>query len=343
MEDVTRRPCAHCLHEFTPTGKRYSMAATYCPPCAKEYRTEYRAGRAEAWHAARTAKCACGAQLPRGCNKFCSSGCRRGGDEPERRTFTCSLPACHNLCRSSQAEATFCSNACKLIAKRIRTRGLHAVAVHPHWVMSQPVCGPTLVAPTLVVGPSYGPSLASWPLFGPSLPRRQTSTERECRYCGASFFRRSRRSSFCSSACAGIARGTMRPECPIEFATCPDTGCGTLYVFDARRPRLACCAKHALRVARRRRKSVVRAQKRGQRHESYTLREIAERDGWRCHLCGKKVPDRKYAARDTDPTIDHLIPQSHGGDDIKSNVALAHNRCNWERGNQGAAQLRLVG
>ena len=77
--------------------------------------------------------------------------------------------------------------------------------------------------------------------------------------------------------------------------------------------------------------------------ESYDIHEIAERDGWLCHLCGKKVPNRQYASRDADPTIDHLIPVSAGGHDVKSNVALAHNRCNWERGAGGVAQLRLIG
>jgi 5-methylcytosine-specific restriction endonuclease McrA len=77
--------------------------------------------------------------------------------------------------------------------------------------------------------------------------------------------------------------------------------------------------------------------------ERFTLREIAERDGWRCHLCGKRVPDREYAARPDDPTIDHLIPVSDGGLHVRTNVALAHNRCNYERNTGGVAQLLLVG
>jgi hypothetical protein len=158
------------------------------------------------------------------------------------------------------------------------------------------------------------------------------------------FERDGRNVSFCSETCSNLHRGVMAPECPIEYATCPDAGCGALYVFDARNSRPSgCCQEHSTRIARRRRKRAERARKRNQVHEPYTLREIAERDGWRCHLCGGRVPDQKYAARDNDPTIDHLIPQSHGGDDTKLNVALAHNRCNWERGNQGLAQLRLVG
>lgn len=165
-----------------------------------------------------------------------------------------------------------------------------------------------------------------------------------CRQCHVTFIRTGRAVSFCSETCSNVHRGVMATECPIDFATCPDIGCGKRYVWDTRRIRpVGCCAEHTTRIRRRRRKRADRARKRGQNHEPYTLREIADRDGWRCHLCGGKVPDRKYAARDNDPTIDHLIPQSKGGDDIRSNVALAHNRCNWERGDQGLAQLRLTG
>jgi 5-methylcytosine-specific restriction endonuclease McrA len=32
------------------------------------------------------------------------------------------------------------------------------------------------------------------------------------------------------------------------------------------------------------------------------------------------------------PTIDHVVPVSRGGDDIKANVQLAHFRCNSVKG-----------
>lgn len=44
------------------------------------------------------------------------------------------------------------------------------------------------------------------------------------------------------------------------------------------------------------------------------------------------------------PTIDHVIPISLGGDDIRANVQLAHFRCNNVKGARGTAeQLALVG
>jgi hypothetical protein len=331
MDDGTR-PCAHCGSTFTPRGKPYSTAATYCVPCGFEYRRAYKAGRVDEWHAARSVRCACGNVLPVGHAKYCSPTCKR--QTAERRTFSCAMPACHNLCITSQSKTLFCSDACKVISKKVRRVGLHAVKAHPHWVLSQPVVGPLIT---------------DWPVFGPIRPPQRhrcvpAGTIDVCRYCQVSFVRGGRTGSFCSDRCIDLHIGRMATACPVEFATCQDFGCGKLFAFDARKNQPdGCCTLHSTRIKRRRRKRANRARKRGVAHEMYTLRDIADRDGWRCHLCGGKVPDRRYSAHDKDPTIDHLVPQSHGGADVRSNVALAHNRCNWERGNQGVAQLRLVG
>ena len=111
--------------------------------------------------------------------------------------------------------------------------------------------------------------------------------------------------------------------------------------FTAHTPESALCSSECLRRAgRSRRKAARRAPLVG---PAFTTREIAERDGWRCHLCGRLVPDRQYTAADDDPTIDHLIPVSEGGEHSRTNVRLAHNRCNWERQSGGTVQLLLVG
>ena len=77
--------------------------------------------------------------------------------------------------------------------------------------------------------------------------------------------------------------------------------------------------------------------------DSFTLRDIAERDRWRCHICKRKVRDVAYSGKRTDPTIDHLIPVSEGGTHTRENVALAHMGCNSARCTSGPAQMLLVG
>lgn len=80
-----------------------------------------------------------------------------------------------------------------------------------------------------------------------------------------------------------------------------------------------------------------RARRRGGLVERFGLFEIAKRDGWRCHLCHRKV-------RPAYASIDHLVPLSRGGDHTKANVALAHWLCNVRRGaDRVPAQLRLTG
>lgn len=64
---------------------------------------------------------------------------------------------------------------------------------------------------------------------------------------------------------------------------------------------------------------------------------IAERDGWRCHICARKVAKSALS-------IDHLIPLLHHGSHTPQNVALAHRSCNSRRGaGRLPAQLRLFG
>lgn len=79
------------------------------------------------------------------------------------------------------------------------------------------------------------------------------------------------------------------------------------------------------------------AKRRGSTYTTHvSLDEIAARDGNRCHICGKKVKER-------DRSLDHLVPVSHGGAHIDTNVALAHRSCNSRRGaGRITAQLLLV-
>lgn len=97
-----------------------------------------------------------------------------------------------------------------------------------------------------------------------------------------------------------------------------------------------------IQVSNRRR----RALRRSARSEPYTTLEIADRDGWRCQLCGKKVPRKSAARSPRSATVDHIVPISLGGDDVKANVQLAHFSCNVAKNNRAlprGEQLRLIG
>jgi 5-methylcytosine-specific restriction endonuclease McrA len=71
--------------------------------------------------------------------------------------------------------------------------------------------------------------------------------------------------------------------------------------------------------------------------EAIDRNEIFNRDGGKCHICGKRVAPESFH-------LDHLIPLSRGGSHTRANIALAHPVCNRRRGpGHLPAQLRLVG
>jgi len=74
------------------------------------------------------------------------------------------------------------------------------------------------------------------------------------------------------------------------------------------------------------------------------LADIAERDGWRCGVCRRRVNPRFAWPHPKSPSLDHIIPLSEGGKHDPANVRLAHLGCNIVRGNRGGGeQLLLVG
>lgn len=169
----------------------------------------------------------------------------------------------------------------------------------------------------------------------------------ECRLCGRWFVTHARR-RYCEpcrgrgvkavrqraySARCRIQRrhdGLARKGRPMVF---PCQECGA--TIDTRGPddrrRLFCSPG----CGRRFHKRLRRARLKGARVERVGLAEIAERDGWRCHLCRRRV-------RPSQATLDHLIPLARGGDHSEANVALAHWVCNVRRGvDRHPAQLRL--
>lgn len=96
------------------------------------------------------------------------------------------------------------------------------------------------------------------------------------------------------------------------------------------------------REAKRRR----RAAKLGGRSERYSTSEIFERDGWRCKLCSRLVNRTAVVPHPKAPVIDHILPLSLGGDDLRANVQCAHFLCNSVKSagtGPNGDQLRLLG
>ncbi len=86
-------------------------------------------------------------------------------------------------------------------------------------------------------------------------------------------------------------------------------------------------------VEERRRAKYLRRSKGEQtgRARRGTLRSLAERDNWVCHICGEQVPKR-FGNYGRAPSIDHVYPLTKGGLDVEENRRLAHKACNSAKG-----------
>jgi len=160
--------------------------------------------------------------------------------------------------------------------------------------------------------------------------RTLKGTTRECIICGNKFEPRTKTGKCCSKECQIIQTHNVTNEsekilkkiCPL----CGEEFCVSRYhwysIYCSRR-----CKDKAWNYKKRAILNSVKS-------EAYSIQEIYNRDSWYCQLCGKRVdpelkwPDPKSAS------IDHIIPISKGGNDIKSNVQLAHLGCNLAKGNK---------
>ena len=163
-----------------------------------------------------------------------------------------------------------------------------------------------------------------------------------CDHCGASFNKSQPKKRFCSRKCTRIVerrryRMKHNPNLkPRVLGVCQRCGDSCeMYVCGD-------CQYDLLRGNRNKRRKSLK----GVKSEFYTHTEIAERDGWQCQLCRKKVNKRLKHPDPMCASIDHIVPISKGGTDMRANVQLAHLVCNMSKGNRTLAegeQLRLLG
>lgn len=179
------------------------------------------------------------------------------------------------------------------------------------------------------------PSIAH-PTSRPRQPLRTVA----CAVCSVAF-RTNRIQEHCSPACAMVGKrrydrayNARRPK--------PARSCACGSPLNGRRLKCDTCRltrSQVRRLDKRRR----RALKLGVPTERYTLAEIAQRDQRMCQLCRKRVAMTKVVPHPKAPTIDHVVPLAEGGNDLRSNVQLAHFLCNCTKSHRGTQQLALIG
>lgn len=170
------------------------------------------------------------------------------------------------------------------------------------------------------------------------------SGTRQCDRCSTEYVPYTERQRYCSRQCGWLHRAAIRPKNPDWLAgrqverPVKCLGCAADGVSRSWNWYCGSCAAERDRSKNRRKNTARRAVISG----DFTVGEIGDRDGWRCHICGHAVNKLRSGLHPKGPTIDHLVPIAHGGSDTRENVALAHRLCNTRRGTGGVVQLRLV-
>ncbi len=168
-----------------------------------------------------------------------------------------------------------------------------------------------------------------------------------CRQCRGAFVQRSPRHVVCSDECrrvddraAEYQRNAARKA--LLERVCGECGLAFVPTYGVKRT-LYCSLACSRRALRRASKQVRRARQRSGASEMVKATTVFERDGWRCHICAKKVRrEKRGTSHPLAPELDHIIPLSLGGQHTYANTACACRRCNGAKGATAFGQPSLL-
>lgn len=104
---------------------------------------------------------------------------------------------------------------------------------------------------------------------------------------------------------------------------------------------LSCSHDYAINY-RRAKAAKRRALKRSTQVEHIDPIRVFERDGWRCHICKKKLkPEDRGTHKPTAPELDHIVTLADGGSHTWGNVACSCRACNMAKHSKSFGQIGL--
>src|SRR5262245_25473875 len=161
-----------------------------------------------------------------------------------------------------------------------------------------------------------------------SLGLKAHDRREKCRFCGREFEATAAKARFCSTECKDNARNRARQEA-IDAAK-PDRRCPWCGVELPRTMRSdavycsATCNMRAHRTTRNYRRRMGKDAPLKPRHEPLiAFAEIAERDRWRCGICGGAIAKDKTWPDTMAASLDHILPVSQEGTNEPENLRLA--------------------
>ncbi len=152
---------------------------------------------------------------------------------------------------------------------------------------------------------------------------------RPCAWCGDVYIPRTRgrASSFCNRECKDQARKRRERDERLASKAANDrrcAHCGSSISADKRRD-----ARYCSDLCNQRAHGRITTTKRRNRR---IYMEVLMHSGCVCQLCGESVSLVVKWPHPMSPSIDHIVPVSHGGTDDLDNLRLTHLTCNVRRG-----------
>lgn len=198
----------------------------------------------------------------------------------------------------------YCSRGCKEVARQARRSS---------GIIAQDVTEPAVKVSPAPMADRH--CVGCFTIYSPKSPRHK--------YCSRSCNERAKK--FGKITCADCAEPMWSGPTSLPQGEARCTSCRSAPVF-----------RELLRQRRAGRQRQYRHQRRalavGGLSERYTMDELFERDGGGCGICGEDVDRTLRHPSLLSPSIDHVLPISRGGTDMKANVQITHLRCNLSKG-----------
>lgn len=230
---------------------------------------------------------------------------------------------------TKKADRVVCSRQChnqhQALKARVATCEQCGIAFRPNRPSSRAVAG-------VVANGRFCSAVC----YGASRQKaKATVVSSPCMECGAPVLRSG--SATCGPACSyarsyRLSREAVKARAPTRIFQCRTCGeeCVALYADKRLKFCGAACSNAAMR---RIRKPKERARLKAAFVESVDPIKVFERDGWRCHLCGKATPRKlRGSCQPRAPELDHIVPLSLGGDHSYRNTACSCRSCNQIKG-----------
>ncbi|PXY12777.1 HNH endonuclease [Corynebacterium striatum] len=169
---------------------------------------------------------------------------------------------------------------------------------------------------------------------------------RRCENCGKELKTRHPRAKYCSGIeckrAAERARLAHSPKCMVDGCDRNTAARGLCSGHYGTRWKHAHPerAKEIAGISRRKRRALISTTT----VEPVSLERVLERDGWKCGICGKRIPKNSKWPDAMSASLDHIVPLSRGGAHTMVNVQAAHYGCNARKNSTGAGdQLAIFG